>query len=40
MKDVQNVLQDHKANGSHDFAVQDNFQGPQKTLQENEPATL
>lgn len=34
----RNNLQDHKANESHDFAVRDDFQVFQKTLQENVPA--
>lgn len=28
----KNALQDHKANGNHDFAAQDDFQGLQKTV--------
>jgi len=30
----------HKANGSHDFADQDDSQAPQTTLQGNEPAQI
>lgn len=33
----RNNLQDHKANENHDFAVRDDFQVLQKTLQGNEP---
>ena len=32
-------LQDHKATGNHDFAVQDDFLALQKTLPGNEPVT-
>ena len=33
-----NVLQDHKANEIHDFAVHNDSQVPQMTWQENGPA--
>lgn len=36
----KNFLQDHKANGIHDFAVPDDSPVLQKTLQENEPAKI
>lgn len=33
----KDILQGHKASGNHDFAAQDDSQGPQKTLPRNVP---